>query len=79
MIGYMNSTITLESSKVVLDLQDPDFITIRFYQGSRCIAHVHVSPRDNKSLKLTDRDLQFGNEYTLMMEEVNASDTAESA
>jgi len=78
MSGYMHSTMTFESSKVVLDLEDPEFVSFKFYNDSRCIAHIHVLQRDYKSLKLMDGELQFGKEYTLM-EEAVVTDTVESA
>ena len=78
MYGYQSNTNTLEATKVVLDLKDKDWITFKFYQGSRCPLTVHVSPMDMKILETFSGKLEYGDEYVLM-EEVNDTDTIESA
>lgn len=76
MNGYTSGHMTLEVSKIVLNLEDPEFVSFQFYYGNRCVANIYTFPKDNKSLKLMDGELQYGNEYTLM-EEINVANPAE--
>lgn len=78
MYAYQSATNTVEATRIVLDLKDADWITFRFYQGSRCPLTVHVSPMEMKILETFSGKLEYGDEYVLM-EEVNASNTAQSA
>lgn len=78
MYAYQSTMNTIEATKIILDLKDKDWITLRFYQGSRCPLTVHVSPMDMKILETFSGKLEYGDEYVLM-EEVNASDTTEPA
>jgi len=75
---YWSSSQTVECDKVEIDLKEKDWITIRIKQGHRTPLTISISPRDGKELELFDGKLEYGDSY-MLMEEVNASDTAESA
>lgn len=78
MYAYQSNTNTLEATKVVLDLKDKDWVTFKFYQGSRCPLTVHVSPMEMKMLETFSGKLEYGDEY-ILMEEAVVTDTTESA
>lgn len=78
MINYWSANQVVEASKVEIDLKDEEWITIRVNQGHRTPLTIHVCPADGKKLELFKGKLEYGDSY-ILMEEVNASDTTESA
>lgn len=77
-INYWSANQVLEATKVEIDLKDKDWITLRCRQGHRTPLTIHICPTDGKKLELFNGKLEYGDSY-ILMEEVNASDTAESA
>jgi len=72
-VSYIDSSVTVECSKVVLDIRDDNFIVIRFYDdkthpfGSVSSVHrVYISPPPNSRFDYFNGKIESGDSYILM-------------
>ena len=74
--GYVSITNTIESTRVVVDTNDPDFVAIRFYNGRDVVATCYASCPDGKQYVMLS-PIEFKDETILMEAEDAESNTAE--
>lgn len=67
---YASSSFSLECNKVLIDTDDPEFVAIRFYQGSAARHTVYLSLSEGKRFEWL-RSIE-AKDQTILVEEVNA-------
>lgn len=64
--GYVSITNTIESTRVVVDTEDPNFIAFRFYNGREVVANIYAScPMDKEFVMLSPIDYK---DQTILLE-----------
>lgn len=74
--GYVSITNTVESTRVIVDTGNPDFVAIRFYNGNDVVATCYASCPDGKEYVMLS-PIDFRDQTILMEAEDAESNTAE--
>ncbi len=79
-VGFIDSSITIQCSKVTVEKKVESFIVIRFFDDQREAVHkVYLAPPVDSNFEYFNGKIETGDNY-ILMEAVNASDdSTESA
>lgn len=74
-VTYIDSSVTLECSKITIETKDESFIVIRFYddQSQSAVHKVYLAPPLDSKFEYFSGKIESGDNY-ILMEAVNAPD-----